>query len=161
MRYPRRALIADYSRALIGAALTLGPLTFIKAGSVMVYILAGLGALFFFFGLRTVIRHLTQVEVSAGGVRIAGPIGRAIRWRDLDSLSLQYYSMRRQKLDGWMLLKIKGRGSVVALDSTLEGFDDIVVRAVAAARDNGVELTESTLVNLPAMGIDVTSIGPQ
>ncbi len=158
LRYPQGAVIADYIRALVGMIITLGPLAFLKVGSVMVYILAGLGALFIFFGFRTVLRHLTQVELSAEGIRIVGPLGRSIRWRDLDSLSLRYYTTRRGKLDGWMLLKVKDKGSVVALDSTIDGFDDIVVRALDAVRDNGVALEESTLANLPAMGIDATSI---
>ncbi len=156
-RYPRGAVIADYARALAGMALTLIPLAFVNIGCVMVYILAGLGALFLLFGFRTVLRHLTHVEVSTGGIRIAGPAGRAIRWRDLDDMSLRYYTTRRDKLDGWMLLKMRGKGSVVTLDSSLDGFDDIVRRAVAAARANGIALEPGTLANLPAMGIDVTS----
>ena len=158
MRYPQGAVIADYIRALAGMVMALGPLAVFNVGSVMVYILAGLGALFIFFGFRTVLRHLTKVEVSAEGIRIAGPVGRAIRWRDLDGMSLRYYTTRRDKLGGWMLLKIKGKGSVVTLDSTIDGFDDIVVRALDAVRDNGVALEESTLANLPAMGIDATLI---
>ena len=155
-RYPRGTVIADGLRALIGMAITLGPLAVLKIGAVMVYILAGLGALFLLFGFRTALRHLTHVEVSAGGIRIAGPIGRAIRWRDLDVMSLRFYTTRRDKLDGWILLKIKGKGSVISLDSSLDGFDDIVHRALAAARDNGVTLEPGTLSNLPAMGIEVT-----
>lgn len=155
-RYPKSAVFADYARALAGMALMFGPLAVFKIGSVMVYILAGLGALFLLFGLRTILRHLTHVEVSAGGLRIAGPVGRAIRWRDLDDMSLRYYTTRRDKLDGWMLLKLKGKGSVISLDSSMDGFDDIVHRALAAARDNRVALEPGTLSNLPAMGIEVT-----
>ncbi|MCH7944357.1 MAG: hypothetical protein IIB67_14170, partial [Proteobacteria bacterium] len=129
-RYPRRAVIADGLRALAGMVMTFGPLAVFNIGSVMVYILTGLGALFLLFGFRTVLRHLTYVELSAGGIRIAGPVGRAIQWRDLDDMSLRYYTTRRDKLDGWMLLKIRGKGSVVTLDSSLEGFDDIVRRTL-------------------------------
>ena len=155
-RYPRDTVIADGLRALIGMVITLGPLAFFKIGAVMVYILAGLGALFLLFGFRTALRHLTHVEISGGGIRIVGPVGRAIRWRDLDVMSLRYYTTRRDKLDGWMLLKIKGKGSVISLDSSMDGFDHIVLRALAAARDNGVVLEPGTLSNLPAMGIEVT-----
>lgn len=156
-RYPKRAVIADYARALAGMAVTFGPLAVLKIGSVMVYILAGLGALFLLFGFRTFLRHLTHVEVSAGGIRIAGPAGRAIQWRDLDDLSLRYYTTRRDKLDGWMLLKMTGKGSVVTFDSSLDGFDDVVRCAVAEARANGVVLESGTLINLAALGIDATS----
>ena len=72
-------------------------------------------------------------------------------------MSLRYYTTRRDKLDGWMLLKIRGKGGVVTLDSSLEGFDDIVRRALAAARANEIALEPGTLTNLPAMGIDATS----
>lgn len=156
-RYPRGAVIADYVRALAGMAITLVPLAVLNVGSVMVYILAGLGALFLLFGFRTVLRHLTHVEVSAGGIRIAGPAGRAIRWRDLDDMSLRYYTTRRDKLDGWMLLKMRGKGSVVTLDSSLDGFDDIVRRALQSAHANGIAFEPGTLANLSAMGIDATS----
>ncbi len=156
-RYPRDAVIADYVRALAGMAITFGPLAVFHIGSVMVYILAGLGALFLLFGFRTVLRHLTHIEVSAEGIRIAGFAGRAIRWCDLDDMSLRYYTTRRGKLDGWMLLKLKGKGSAVTLDSTLEGFDDIVRRALESARANHIDLATGSLTNLASMGIDAPS----
>ena len=63
-RYPQRAVIADGLRALAGMAMTFGPLAVFNVGTVMVYILAGLGALFLLFGFRTILRHLTHVELS-------------------------------------------------------------------------------------------------
>ena len=158
-RYPLSAVIADYLRALAGMVLTFGPLAVFNVGSVMVYILAGVGALFLLFWFRTVLHHLTRVEVSAGEIRIAGPVGRAISWRDLDGMSLRYYTTRRDKLDGWMLLKMKGKGSVVTCDSSLDGFDDIVARARDVAHANGIALETGTLANLSAMGIDASSTG--
>ena len=158
-RYSLRAVTADYLRALAGMALTFGPLVVFKVGSVMVYILAGVGALFLLFGFRTALRHLTHVEVSAGEIRIAGPLGRAIRWRDLDDMSLRYYTTRRDKTEGWMLLKIKGGGSMVSCDSSLDGFDDIVACARDAAQANGIALETGTVSNLKAMGLDATSTG--
>ena len=74
----------------------------------------------------------------------------------MGGLSLRYYTTRRDKLDGWMLLKLKGNESVLTLDSSLDGFDDIVLRALEAARANGVALTAATLANLPALGIEPT-----
>ena len=152
--YPRGSVIADGLRALAGLAMTFGPLAVFNVGSVMDYILAGLGALFLLFGFRTVLRYQTHVELSAGEIRIAGPVGRAIQWRDLDGMSVRYYTTMRDKLDGWMLLKMQGNGSVVTMDSTLEGFDDIVRHALAVARAKGITLEVGTLTNLQAMKID-------
>lgn len=155
--YPLGAVTADYARALAGIILTFGPLAFVNIGSVMVYILAGLGALFLLFGCQTVFRHLTKVEVSVAGIRITGSGNQAIQWCDLDHMSLRYYTTRRNKSGGWMQLKIKGKGRDVTLDSSLEGFDDIVCRALEAARANAITLESGTLTNLPAMGIDAPS----
>ena len=152
-RYPSAAVLADYGRAVVGMALTLGPLAVFNVVPVMVYILGALGALFLVFGFRTLLRHLTRVEVSSEGIKIEGPAGAAIRWRQLDTLSLRYYATRRDKMGGWMQLKIKGDGRAVTLDSTLVGFSDIVRRALGAAEDNGVALESRTLANLPGLGI--------
>lgn len=152
-RYPTGTVLADYVRAVMGMALTLGPLAVFNVVPVMVYILGALGALFLVFGFRTVLRHLTRVEVSSDEIRIERPARMAIRWRRLDAMSLRYYSTRRDKTRGWMQLKIKGNGRAMTLDSTLVGFNDIVRRALGAAEDNGVSLDSRTLANLPGLGI--------
>ncbi len=152
-RYPTGSVLADYGSALVGMALTLGPLAAFNVIPVVVYILGALGALFLAFGFRTLLRHLTRVEVSSERIRIEGPAGGAFRWRQLDAMSLRYYATRRDKMGGWMQLKIKGDGRAVTLDSTLVGFNDIVRRALRAAEDNGVALASGTLANLPSLGI--------
>jgi len=159
-RYPVQSVIADYVRAVAGMALTLGPLVFFNVVTPMVCILGGLGALFLVFGIRTVLRHLTYVEVSAEGVTMGGPAGRMVRWQDLDAMSLNYYTTRRDKQDGWMQLKIKGKGCVVALESSLPGFNAIAAQAIEAARANGVALDARTLANLPALGVVMPEDGP-
>ena len=70
-------VLADYGRAVAGTALTLGPLAVFNVVPVMVYILGALGALFLFFGLRTVLRHLARSEVSSEEIRVDGPAGGA------------------------------------------------------------------------------------
>lgn len=152
-RYPAGAMAADYARALGGMALTLGPLAVFNVAPLMVYILGGLGALFLAFGFRTLLRHLTRVEISTEGIRMEGPAGRGVRWRDLDAMSLRYYATRRDKLDGWMQLKLKGEGRALTLDSSIDGFSEIVACALRAARDNGVALEPRTLANLPGLGL--------
>ncbi len=150
-RYPIRAMAADYVRAVAGMALAFGPLTFSNIASVMVYILATLGTLFLAFGMRTVLRHMTRVDVSADQIRFEGPIGAELRWRDLDAMTLNYYSTHRDRKGGWMQLTLKGGGRKVKLVSTIERFPEIASRAVIAARANGLELDEVTLSNLAAL----------
>ncbi len=159
--YPRRAVAADYGRAAVGMALTFGPLVFSQAVSVMVYILGGLGTLFLVYGVRTALRHLTRVEISTDAVRVVGPVGAVLRWRELDAMRLGYYSTRherqgsiqRERQGGWMQLELRGADRTVKLDSSIDGFPVIARHALIAARANNVVLSETTLANLAALGV--------
>ena len=59
-----------------------------------------------------------------------------------------------------MQLKIKEKGRVVALESSLPGFNAIAAQAFEAARANGVDLDARTVANLPALGIVMPEDGP-
>ncbi len=152
-RYPPGALVADYARAGLGMALTLGPLAIFNVATVMVYILGGLGALFGAFGLRTFLRHMTHVEISPEEIRMRGPVGRGLRWQRLDELTLKYYTTQRDKHGGWMQLKLRGDGCVLTIDSSIDGFSDIAGQALAAARAKQLPMSADTRANLAALGL--------
>lgn len=154
-RYPLRELSGDYVRAGLGLAATLGPLLFVPASPVMMWLLGGLAALFLAFGARTALRQLTVVRVDDAGITAIGPVGAAIAWGDLGRLALAYYSTRRDRTRGWMQLTLKGTGRGVRVDSTIDGFREIVAAAVRAAERNGVALSPATTGNLTALGIQV------
>lgn len=149
-RYPARTLLADYGRGAVGAGICGA---FWALSPVAVYsmvLFGGLTGLFLLFVLRTALRQRLRIASDAAG---AGALGRRpLLWRELDELRLRYYATRRGKGNGWMTLKLGAGGRTLALDSTLEGFDDIVARATAAARANGLALSDTTRANLAALG---------
>jgi len=150
-RYPTNALLADYGRGVVGAGISglfwaLSPVAIFS-----IVLFGGLTGLFLLFVLRTAMRQRLRVESSDMGI---GAVGSApIAWRDLDDLRLRYYAPRRNKGKGWMTLNLRGGGAKLAIDSTLEGFDDIAARAARAARDRGLALNDTTLANLAALGL--------
>ena len=75
----------------------------------------------------------------------------ALRWSDLDGLRLRYYAPRRKKATGWMALTLRAGPRRLSLDSTLPEFEQVAVRAIGAARRNGVELDDITVGNLAAL----------
>lgn len=151
--YPGSAMIGDYARAAAGLTPAAAILAFSPVGAVAAGILGGFAALFALFGVRTALRHMTGVEISETGLSTSGPLGATIPWAELDGVKLTYYSTRRDRRDGWMQLELRGGGSVVRLDSRIEGFDTIVERAALAAAARGVELNAATAANLEALGI--------
>lgn len=150
--YDRRTLMHDYVRAGIGAALCLGPLLVVEGGSIMVYVLAVLGTVFVVFGARTLLRHRSAIELTTEGVRVHGPWPRFLAWRDLTVMKLAYFSTGRTKTRGWMELKLRGGGTTMSFDSSLDGFEPVVAAALHAARSNDLTLSEVTRANLDAMG---------
>ena len=147
-RYPARALAAEYARAAVGAALFLGALAWLEPAPVVGGMLAAAAALFLVYFARTVCRQLTRIELDEAGIRARGPLGAAIRWADLRSLRLDYYSTRRDQEEGWMQLRLRGARRAIRVDSGLAGFADLAREAAARARAGGLALDEPTLSNL-------------
>jgi hypothetical protein len=163
-RYDTKVLMGDYIRAGAGALICFTPLLLIEVVSVLVYILLAIGAVFTVFGLRTLVKNITSVEISANGIRTLGPLARTIGWSELSGMKLAFYSMRRNRYGGsmdlsgsksWMELKLRGTGNTITVDSSLDGFDTVVAIAMEAAQDRELPLNDVTLANLDAMGFAV------
>ena len=142
----------DYAGGGIGLAFTLGPLALVHPAAPVVWVLAAAAALFLVYFGRTVCRHLTHIELDEAGIRASGPLGAAIRWDDLRSLRLDYYSTRRDREGGWMQLRLRDAQHTIRIDSELEGFVGLVRVASDEALRRGLSLDESTQDNLRALG---------
>lgn len=173
--YPIGSLSSDYMRVAVGLALTLGPLLLLDLAALIAWLLAALAVLFLWFGLRTALRQLSAIELSPQGITIRGPFGRHLAWDELARLKLAYYAPRgwggprrreghqergesgesNQSQRGWLQLTLQGsRGRPVRVESTLEGFDQVLHRATAAAAQRQLELDPTTMANLSALGLD-------
>jgi hypothetical protein len=102
------------------------------------------------------VRHHTRYVLGPDTLCADGPAGTLVEWNRLDRLKLSYFSTKRDRSDGWMQLSIGSAGGrTVKLDSSLDGFHDVVERAARAAETAGLPLSETTRANLKAMGISV------
>lgn len=152
-RYPPARLAGDYLRGgfgLGGAALfwvLLPPAPQIHA------VFGGLTLLFLLFTIRTVRRQIVRVEVSDDAITMAPPRRGPLAWRDIVRIELRYFSTRRNRKDGWVTLRMTGPGGRIVIDSDLDGFEWITRRAAAAARGNGIELSDTTRANFLALGL--------
>jgi hypothetical protein len=151
LRYSFAALLPDYARGAVGAALSAGAWALAPAAPAAIVIFGGLTGLFLVFTMRNLWRQRTRVLFNEEALAVGGTGVRAVRWRDLSGLRLRYYSTRRNRQGGWMVLQLTGAGTRIAIDSTLDGFDRVIGRAVLAARDNDLALDEITLANLAAL----------
>ncbi len=156
LRYPRRTLWADYARAGAGVVLCGAPLLLADVNRWVALILGAGFVLFALFLGRTALRQMTSYRLGADTLCADGPGGSIVEWARLDRLRLGYYSTKRDRTSGWMQLSVGSTGSrLVRIDSSLEGFHEIVERAAEAAVARDVEMTAATRANLRSMGISV------
>lgn len=155
-RYPPRALAGDYLRAAFGLGITGGPVLLLPTAIPVTVVLAGLGTLFGFFGLRTALRQFTVVEVSDEAISVVANVHKRLAWCDVRELRLDHYSTRRDGRDGWMQMRISGPGTRIRIESTLDGFDRLAARAARLATAHRVAMTDDTRGNFRALGIVVS-----
>ena len=143
-------------QTLFGVLLCGVPLLLIEVNHWLALILAAGLLLFAVFLARTALRHRTRYLLGDDTLCADGPAGGIVEWRRLDRLKLSYFSTKRDRSDGWMQLTVGSAGGrAVKIDSSLDGFHDVVERAAHAAGETGLTLNEATRANLRAMGITV------
>ena len=160
-RYELRALYGDFARAGIGLALCLGALAVAGFSGFTGWLFGVCAVIFLLFGLRTVLRSVTNYELTDTGLTRFYATGfgrteRALAWQGLKKLRLRFFPAKRDRSQGWMEMTLAGEGARMRLDSTLGDFDAIVRAAVGAAERRRLALSESTLSNLAALGIAVS-----
>lgn len=155
-RYPRSALIGDYTRAGIGIVLTAVPAMAVPTGSVGQYILLPLTALFAVFAARTFWRQISVVELTQDSVTVTHPRPTHLTWDKLRDVRLRYFWTKSDRTGGWMELTLVGEGAKIRLDSALDGFIEIARRAAVAVAQNGLNVSPVTVTNFGSLGIDLT-----
>jgi hypothetical protein len=153
--YPFRALIGDYLRAGAGIGLATVPMAAIPSHPFLLYLFGGAIAVFAYFFLRTLSRQLTQIEATDEDVASNMPPRRGLAWRELENVSLRYYSTRRGRSGGWMQLNLAGQGTRISIDSSISGFRDLAARAARAATANGIDLDAASAANFRALDIEI------
>ncbi len=152
-RYPPQSLFGDYIRAGLGLLLTVPPLMFFSPGTaigIALFIVAGVCT---FFVVRTLDRNRAIISVDDEAITLTSFHSARVAWTDLARMTLSYYAVKRDKADGWMELTLKDAKNTIKLDSRLEGFLVIVVKAARIARERRLPLNQITLSNLKALNI--------
>jgi hypothetical protein len=157
--YPTSAMIGDYLRAAAGFVPAAAMLATLPLGSITAVVVGGFAALFAGFGIRTIIRHRTRLEVTGSALRATGLCRASIVWEELDGMNLAYYSTRRDRREGWMQLDLRSGRSRIRLDSRITRFAELVEMSARAASARGLTLSAATAANLAALGVRAEAEG--
>lgn len=159
-RYPPRVIAGDLVRAGVGFALSAGAVALAGMDGFIGWLFGVCAVVFLAFGLRTLLRAVTNYELTDTGLTRSYATGfgraeRALAWQGLKQLRLRFFPAKRDRSQGWMELTLADEGARMRLDSTLGDFDAILRVAVGAAMRRELALSDSTLGNLAALGIAV------
>ncbi|MBL4666619.1 MAG: hypothetical protein JKY04_04525 [Sneathiella sp.] len=152
--YSIKEITKEYWRSGMGITLSVVPLLLFRPSSVIVYILGSFLCLFAFYGMRTYYRYRMKVILGDTAIQVTGLWEKLIQWEELEELKLAYFSTRRDGENGWMQLKLKGRGDRLRVESTITDFWELVSICAYKAQENGVTLDASTVRNMQALGLD-------
>ena len=156
-RYPASSLLPDSLRAIIGITATFGPLVFLAVAWPLALVLCALGSVFLAFAIRLVLQSLSSFELSNERISRHGPVARSLSWPDVTSMKLAHYGTPRKTSVGWYQLRLKGGGGVLKIDSTIDGFDEILASAVSAVTNSGLTFDPATAENLKSLGYGSSS----
>ena len=155
-RYPLKNLVGDYLRAAVGVGLLITPFFYSFGAHWMItLILGGLLALFASFGVTTAVRQYSQVVGDEHGLRQIGPRPVALPWNEISNVDLRYFSTRREKGNGWLQLKVKGKGGQIKADSNLDDFDGLLSFVATAVTRHELPLSSISQENFQAAGFPV------
>mgnify|MGYP001431996015 FL=1 len=152
--YTISVLRPDYIKSSIGMALPVVVLFFFSDLLGLFWISAIIFLLFFIIFIRTLIRHFTRITISEKCIKVRMFRERELSWRNLSGLQVYYYKAWRFGGDNWMRVVLRDSNIKLAIESSLEGFEHIVLKAKLSAKENKLKLSPVTISNLTFIGLE-------
>tara|TARA_B100001741_G_C16531601_1_gene589794 strand:- start:3 stop:527 length:525 start_codon:yes stop_codon:yes gene_type:complete len=110
--------------------------------------------LIYFFHL--LLKILSKVTINEEEIIKSSPIIKTIlNWQDISEIKLNYYSTRRDKEKGWMVLFLLGKHKKIVIHSSISGFDVILEQIGTKTYSNNYLFNYYTENNFKAMGINL------
>src|SRR5258706_8130233 len=157
-RYPTGRILSDYFLGVSGALMSGALVALAPTSPFVVILFGGLTGLFLLFTIRTAIRQRLRIAADADGIRVSGGWVRSLRWDEVESVKLRYFSTRRSRKGGWMTLTLRGRSQRVSVDSHLDGFEPLARRANEVAHARELVLDPATASNFAALDTALETI---
>ena len=157
-RYPLSRILADYFLGCGGAIMTGGLLALAPSSPFVLIVFGGLTGVFLLFTIRTALRQRLRIAADADGIRVSGGWVRSLRWDEVETVRLRYFSTRRSRKGGWMTLTLRGARQKIVIDSYLDGFEALVRRAAEIVASREITLDPTSASNFAALDAGLKSL---
>lgn len=155
--WPVRTLVGDLIRGGLSLSVSLLVLIITPVFSWLFLVVCAVVVMFGLYFAESVSRMRMTVTAHTQGVRVDGGLfgPREIAWAALETFELRHFALGRQRGSGWMDLKLKGNGHTISVDDRMTGFSELLAMSWRAALTAGVGVSDTTIANLRAMGLNV------
>jgi len=157
-RYPLSRILADYFLGLGGAAMSGGLVALAPSSPFVLVAFGGLTGVFLLFTMRTALRQRLRIAADADGIRVNGGRVRSLRWDEVETVRLRYFSTRRSRKGGWMTLTLRGARQKIVIDSYLDGFEALVRGAAEIVASREITLDPTSASNFAALDAGLKSL---
>ena len=147
-RYPFSSIRGDCIRAVIGFVVCVTPVLAGLKLMAALWFLVPLMVVFLSFFIRTILRYMTTITVTDEWIRVNSFLDTTVYWTEVTDFNLSYFTLWRNGEKGWMQMRLRNNKNVIRIESSLDGFEDIACRALAAAEANRLSLNLTTTSNL-------------
>lgn len=153
-QYPQNALMVEMIKAGTGSAACLFILLLLQPSPYLGWPFAGLGLLFLTYFVNQAKRIHQKFKITSLGIsRISGKKERTLTWEALEDFQLSYYPHGRNARTGNFVLKLRGNGMSLKVESSLDHFSTLLATATIPARNRELILSPATLANLEQLGL--------
>ena len=159
LRYPVSSLRGDYIRAALGMAFTGMMLIGASKVPVMFVIIGSIFLLFAGFGVQTLMRHITSIQLKEEGLVVFGFRNRKIKWSQVNGTKLRFFTVKKARDAGWMELILLTSSGKIKIDSSIDGFNKIAEAVAQAVERMDVKIDETSVENFNSLGIQTKSPG--
>ena len=156
-KYRISFLLTNYIKASIGIFVSVFPIFILEAAGIIKYFFVLIFAIFILLLIKTIFNQLVTVFISNDSIEIIEFFikKRKIKWDKVNNFELQYYSTRQDKEKGWMQLKVSDKKNTITIHSAISNFEVIAKKTAYVASKNDITLTNRTVINYKAIGINV------
>ncbi|PPR79390.1 MAG: hypothetical protein CFH01_00447 [Alphaproteobacteria bacterium MarineAlpha2_Bin1] len=112
--------------------------------------------LFSLYFTLLILKNFSKIIITNEEIIKSNPVIKTIiNWKDITEIKLNYYSTRRDKEKGWMVLLLLNNQKKIVIHSSISSFDKILQEIAKKTSSNNYLFNYYTEKNFKAMGINL------
>ena len=155
-KYKFQSNLWDIAQTILWLSILLYLVFFTDLTKTLLYLAFFFTILLLIYSTYLTLKSLSKITFDEEEIIKSNPVIKTIlKWKDISEIKLNYYSTRRDKEKGWMVLFLLNKQKKIVIHSSISGFDVILKQIGAKTYSNNYLFNYYTENNFKAMGINL------